>query len=137
MLVIIPCGGKKDDRPRPAINLYQGSYFKACARFALSIVKPEQIRILSAKHGLLKIEQVIEPYDLRMGQKGCITAEQVRAQAAEQNLLDERDVIIAAGSDYARVALEVWKQGEWILDGVGGMGYQIQHLNRLTKRKIL
>ena len=133
MLVIIPCGGKKAEEPKPAINLYQGSYFKACARFALSIAKPDEIRILSAKHGLLKIGQIIEPYDLRMGQRGSITADQVRKQAEDQDLLNEADVIIAAGSDYARVALEVWQHGNWILKGVGGMGYQIQHLIRLSK----
>lgn len=133
MLIIIPCGGKKADQPKPAVNLYQGSYFKACARYALSIAKPEEIRILSAKHGLLELGKVIEPYDLRMGMKGCISADRVREQAAEQNLLDETEVVVAAGSDYARVALEVWPHGDWVLKGKGGMGYQIQWLMRAAK----
>lgn len=134
MLVIIPCGGKKAAHATHAARLYQGSYFKACARYALSIAKPDQIRILSAKHGLLKLDEIIEPYDLRMGMKGCVTADQVREQAKAQNLLDEQDVTIVAGSDYAKVALAVWSQGKWILQGLGGMGYQIQWLSRMSKK---
>lgn len=130
MLVIIPCGNKKALEPKPAINLYEGSYFKACARYALSIAPLENIRILSAKHGLLKPDQIIEPYNLRLGQENAVSVEKIREQAQEQGILDEQEVIIAAGSAYARAALAVWPHGRWILDKVGGMGYQIQFLNR-------
>lgn len=39
-LVIIPCGGKKADGPRPARDLYIGSYFRACLATALAVVLP-------------------------------------------------------------------------------------------------
>ena len=132
-LIIIPCGGKKALGSMPAVRLYIGPYFKSTARYALSKAVLDDIRILSAKHGLLKLTDVIAPYNLRMGMDGCVNAELVRQQATEQNLLDIEHVEIAAGKDYANVALEVWPHALWILDGAGGIGKQMQLLGQLAK----
>ena len=83
---IIPCGAAKASAPSLAADLYTGSMFK----FALSSVRAEAeatpgdvvVLILSALHGLVALDDVVAPYDLRMGQAGSITPEALRVQAA-------------------------------------------------------
>lgn len=42
---------------------------------------PVRVLILSALHGLVELDQVVEPYDLKMGAAGSVTAQQLRDQA--------------------------------------------------------
>lgn len=128
MLVIIPCGGKKLGRPAPAVELYVGPYFKACLRYAQSLVGDYEIRILSAKYGLLLLRKVIAPYDLRMGQHGCATVAQVRRRAEEQGLLAEGTVVALGGKQYVSVVRSVWPSCLTPLEGVGGIGKQLRWL---------
>lgn len=117
----------------PAGLLYTGSYHKAALGYALAIAKPENIRILSAKYGLLALDKSVAPYDLKMGQEGSVSEDQVRQQAADQGLLDEQ-VIAVTGSKYFEVIAKVWPNAERPLAGIGGMGYQMQWLTKETKK---
>jgi uncharacterized protein DUF6884 len=54
----------------PAGRLYSGSYHLACRRAAAALTEPDGILILTALHGLLQLDRVIAPYELRMGQPG-------------------------------------------------------------------
>lgn len=109
--------------------MYTGSYHRACMRYAWSIARPEQIRILSAKYGLLQLTDVIEPYNLKMGQTGSITTVEVKKQASANGLLSE-DVIALGGHLYTNICREVWPRCLTPLASVGGMGKQIQWLAR-------
>jgi hypothetical protein len=62
-IIVIACSGKKATHPCAVKDLYQGQHFKMCLKWARSVVTDENIRVLSAKHGLLKLDDVIEPYD--------------------------------------------------------------------------
>ena len=59
--VVRRCGGKKADQPLPARQLYVGSYFRACLNTAPAITPAHRVRILSARHGLPPLEQLIAP----------------------------------------------------------------------------
>lgn len=61
-IVLISCVSKKLDRKSTAENIYTSSLFKKNLIYAKSL-KPNQIYILSAKHGLLKLTDEIEPYN--------------------------------------------------------------------------
>lgn len=86
---VIPCGGAKLAHAAPAAELYVGSMF----RHALVNVErrasmdedegrgPARVLILSALHGLVELDTVLAPYDLRMGDPGSVTAETLAAQA--------------------------------------------------------
>lgn len=65
-LAIISCGAKKKSIPSKAVDLYEGVLFKA----ALSFVKRNTLNfvIISAKHAILKPEQVVAPYEMRIDQ---------------------------------------------------------------------
>ncbi len=109
-LVIIPCGKAKLDRPASAGAMYTGGYHRACRRAADILTSPGRIRIISAKYGLISLGQLIEPYELRMGQLGSITHDQLRAQAHAEGLVDEPAVVILAGRDYATPVLRIWPE---------------------------
>lgn len=127
MIVIIPCGAKKQSVPVPAYAMYLGAYYKACLRYALSISKQDDIFILSAKHGLLALDDPIAPYNLRMGEVGSVTTQQIRDQALQRGILNEQ-VVGIGGRDYTDILCQVWADCITPLQGVGGIGKQIQWL---------
>jgi hypothetical protein len=133
-LVVIPCGGSKADKAMPAALLYVGSYFRTCYKTAVALVDlPEQIRILSAKHGLLRLDEFIAPYNLKMGDPGSVAAGRVRQQAASDGLIFVRDVVLLLPREYAKVALRIWPHAKVPLAGLHGMGEQLHRLGEIRR----
>ncbi|MFE7933395.1 DUF6884 domain-containing protein [Streptomyces sp. NPDC057456] len=132
-VVIIPCGAAKLDRSAAAGELYVGSYHRACRRAADALTATGgTVLVLSALYGLAPLERVLQPYELRMGQPGSITADRLQAQAQELGLDRAADVTVLAGVTYAAAALEIWPQASTPLAGLGGMGYQLRALAALA-----
>lgn len=133
-LVITPCGARKRPVRTRADQLYTGPYFTACMRYARALAPLDRIRILSAMHGLVPCDRQLDPYSLRFGMPGAVTVDRLRAQAAEQGLLDTTDVVILGGKDYTSRALTVWPRAQTPLAQVkGGMGNHMQALSRWTR----
>ncbi|MDN5895395.1 MAG: hypothetical protein L0H93_15395 [Nocardioides sp.] len=133
-LVIVGCGATKHPTRTSAGDMYQGNYHRACRRAAQAHTTSDRTLILSALHGLLDLDQVIDPYDLRMGECQAVAADQVRHQATARGLLDEPDVIVFGGAAYTRVVTAVWPHAHAPLAGTGGMGKQLAVLKQLTLR---
>lgn len=132
-LVIVPCGKSKAPTSSPAGEMYRGTYSRLALRAAAALTDRADIRIVSAKYGLLPLEQVIEPYELRLGQPDSTTAEHVRVQAAQQGLLDRPKVIVLAGRDYAGLVQRVWPHALAPLAGTSGIGDQQNRLARIAR----
>lgn len=81
--VVIPCGAEKLTTSAKAADMYIGSMFKDALTTARGIVSDENIFILSAKYGLVRLDQVIEPYDVKLGQPGTISKESLAGQIGE------------------------------------------------------
>jgi len=64
ILVLVSCGSEKLDRPAAAKDLYTGSLFRACRRYAER--RGDDWIITSAKHGLVDPDKVLEPYEQKM-----------------------------------------------------------------------
>lgn len=79
--VIIPCGGAKLPHRAPAAELYTGSMFRDQLRTARMLVADSDIFILSAKHGLVTLDEMLDPYDMKMTDKNCISDIEVQCQA--------------------------------------------------------
>jgi len=129
VIAIIPCGAKKRKDRSPAYAMYLGTYFKINLRYALSITNREYIFILSAKYGLLGLEDEIEPYNIKMGDPGCVSVDFVLAQARRRDLLGETAICLG-GHLYTDVMRQIWCKHVVPLDCVGRMGYQMQWLKR-------
>jgi len=71
-LIIMSCGGRKSttERPVPAGEMYCGSYHVALRRAADALTSQDitaRVLILSAFYGFVALDDLIAPYDLRMG----------------------------------------------------------------------
>ena len=87
-IVVIPCGGAKLTHPAPAAELYTGSMFQDALRTARMLTSDSDIFILSARYGLVTLDQILEPYDIKMGDAGSIHVDDVRLQADWYNIDD-------------------------------------------------
>ncbi|MGB3676067.1 MAG: DUF6884 domain-containing protein [Candidatus Nanopelagicales bacterium] len=126
-LVIVPCGAKKkDESGQRADEIYTGTYHRLALKAARRLVPADRIRILSAKYGLLRLHQYLDPYELRLGDVAAVSEKDLRAQAKMQWLQDVPNVTVLAGGDYAALSKRVWPQAKTPLAGTRGIGDQ-QH----------
>lgn len=100
-LVIITCGSRKLNRPAQARKFYTGTYFKIQLEWALSIAPASHVRIFSAKYGILKLTDMIDPYNKRITDPGAITAEELAQQLPQGAFIET-----SAGTDYAAILAE-------------------------------
>lgn len=77
--------------------------------------------ILSAKYGIIDLDQPIEPYNLRLGRPGSIAPETVRAQVASLGL-QSCQVTALAGADYVNFLRRVFADVRAPLAGSKGIG---------------
>ncbi|UXE04395.1 hypothetical protein SEA_FUNSIZED_24 [Mycobacterium phage Funsized] len=79
-LVVIPCAAAKVGHTAPARELYDSANFRHALRAAETVARETgelfgetaAVMILSAEHGLVALDDVLDPYDTKMGQRGCI-----------------------------------------------------------------
>lgn len=81
--VIIPCGAEKAAEASPARSLYTGGMFRLALQAAEALAAEEgaEVLVLSALHGLVTLDQVLAPYDCKMGDPGSVTPERLAEQA--------------------------------------------------------
>lgn len=61
-VVLISCVKSKRENRSRAADIYVSDWFRKALAYARTL-NPDQLFILSAKHGLLGLDQVIEPYE--------------------------------------------------------------------------
>lgn len=98
-IIVIPCGKKKLDHAAPAGDLYIGSQHRLARQAAdrLAFNNFGRVVILSAKHGLLDLDTVIEPYDLTVGDEGAVDKGYVARQLIA---MDARNIIALTPKGY-------------------------------------
>lgn len=118
-VVVIPCSGPKLDHAAPAGQLYTGSLHTHARRTADALTAHGgTVLVLSALHGFLPLDQVIEPYDHTWKDTGSVTVEELRAQATELGLADA-DVVLLTPGQYTQRAAAVWPQARTPLAHLG------------------
>lgn len=102
---LLGCGKQKLDHAAPAAELYCGSYFRLC-RTWLEQQGLDAWGILSAEHGLVLPEQVLEPYDVALGQldAGARRSWAISTRCQLQAQWPEARYLVLAGAPY-RAAL--------------------------------
>lgn len=81
-IVVIACGAAKLDRPAPASELYTSGHFTLMLRAARRLADTQggRVLVLSARYGLVELDTVLDPYDVKMGGAGCVTPEILAGQ---------------------------------------------------------
>ena len=131
-IILISCVSQKLPYKTSARHLYISPLFKKNLAYAQRL-NPDAIFILSAKYGLVDLDQDIEPYDLTLN---TLTADQIKmwaahvlAQLSEKADLRQDHFIFLAGQKYRKYLLPKIKSYEIPLEGLP-IGKQLQFLSK-------
>jgi hypothetical protein len=98
-------------------------------------LNPDGIYILSAKYGLLNLEQEIEPYEQTLNNMRAKKVKQWTSQVIEQirkiSSVDETEFVFLAGEKYRKYLLPHLNNVQIPLKGLR-IGEQLQRLEELT-----
>ena len=126
-MFVIPCSAGKADAPAPAAELYTSVFFRQALAAARSEVDDDAILVLSARHGLLALTDVVAPYDTKMGDAGCVDVATLAAQAIGRGLVDAEVYALLPASYFARLdeALRIFDTyATPVYEATGGIGDQ-------------
>lgn len=102
-IVLIACVSKKRRKRSKAGKLYTSTLFKLNLLYARKL-KPQNIFILSAKHGLLTLDRVVAPYDVTLNnmpvKERKAWARKVVRQIQENCDIQRDNFIFLAGERY-------------------------------------
>ena len=126
---LIPCSKSKMKAPAKARKLYTGAFFRKILRFSQEHYS--HVYILSAKYGLLDLDQIIEPYELRLDSLPIAQrkewAKMVRIQMREKKVPKKR--VFFTPVEYSR-----WFRGDNPLLGMS-IGQRLQWVNQQLRPK--
>ena len=132
---LIGCGKDKSPIRCKAEEMYIGGYFKLGLKFARKSF--EKIYILSAKYGLLELEDMIEPYNMTLNtmDNNEIYVWSKRVAEALKSKLNKDDVVtFVCGKEYYKY-LKGMLPCKYVLlfDGSGmGIGKQMAYFKRMS-----
>jgi hypothetical protein len=136
-IVLISCASKKLKKKAKVKNLYFSPLFKLNLKYAKSL-RADKIFVLSAKYGLLNLNEEIEPYNLtlnEMSEKEIKEwASKVLNQLKKEADLEKDEFIFLAGEKYRKFLLPDIKNYKTPTKGMG-IGKQLQFLKQKTNNK--
>lgn len=135
---IIPCGGAKLETASKARDLYVGQMFRNTIAAALAQCEAgDEVLILSAKHGLVRLDDVLDPYEQTIDKPGAISADAVAEQALALGIDWDADVYAFLPKAYFRLLDSALRSFDCFPHQVyeasdGGIGEQ-RRVNRLVQ----
>lgn len=135
-VVLLSCASQKLSRCAKAKDLYISTLFKLSLKYANNLRPgPDSIYILSAKYGLLDLDQEIDPYEKTLNDM-CASeikewARSVLSQLRKIASLEDDEFIFLVGHKYRKYLLPHLKNTIVPLK-VLRIGEQIQRLKELT-----
>lgn len=131
-IILISCVSQKLPYKASARHLYVSPLFKKNLAYAQSL-DPDSIYVLSAKYGLVDLDQEIEPYDLTLNNMTAyqikIWAAHVLIQLSKKADLGQDHFIFLAGQKYRKYLLPKLHSYEIPLEGLP-IGKQLQFLTK-------
>jgi hypothetical protein len=129
-IVLISCTSKKLPNKAKAEDLYLSPLFKLSLQYAYSL-EPDAIFVLSAKHGLIDLEEELEPYDLTLNDMRAKDVRRWASRVLDQlrsvaDLGTDR-IVFLAGERYRKYLLPSISHYEVPLGGLG-IGEQLRFL---------
>lgn len=109
-IALIACVKEKVDYAAPAREMYRSSLFESWIKDALDIQKVDRYFIVSGKYGLLKPDEIIEPYDLNLNNQSESYknewSKKVLKRLSEFCDLEQDEFIIYTNSTYYTPVIE-------------------------------
>ena len=129
-IVFISCVSKKLKNEAKAEDLYISDLFKKNLAYS-KIINPDETYILSAKHGLLKLDDKITPYDVTLNRMKATEkkewASKVINQLKSLEDIENTNFIFLAGENYRKYLIPKIKYYEVPMKGLG-IGKQLKYL---------
>ena len=133
-IILISCASKKQTQKAKAKELYISDLFQKNLNYARSI-SPDKIFILSAKYGLIGLEEEIEPYNLTLNTMSSEEvkrwAESVLSELQIVSNLKEDEFMFLAGERYREFLVPHIKKYKIPMQGLG-IGKQLKWLTENT-----
>ncbi|MGE7473353.1 DUF6884 domain-containing protein [Bosea sp. NPDC003192] len=109
--IVIGCSGEKRREAAPAKKLYTSRRFKASIALADALAAPHAV--LSAKHGIVASETLLEPYDLHLSALSGTEQDAWARQALEQLRAHAcgRNITLLASSEYVDPLVKINNNG--------------------------
>lgn len=141
MIGLVSCSATKLGTPAPAGLLYCSPLFRLS--LAHAVQRCATVYVLSALHGLVALDAVLEPYEHRMPsakRERQRWAAGVSSSIVKRHPRDER-VMLLAGQDYAAPLVAALRWEGWtgdIVQPLKGMqiGQRLAHLKQLDNEGI-
>lgn len=136
MIVFIQCVGAKKQYSCKAQNMYISPYFRKSLKYAKQL-KPDKILILSAKYGVLTLNQIIKPYNntlLKMSKhKQKVWSLMCIKQLMQMNIDFNEKAIFLTGKTYHRYISPYFKNKEMPFQNIGktGLGPILNYLDEM------
>jgi len=135
-IVLISCVKTKLDHPAKAEHLYISDLFTKNLDYAKKL-KPDHIFILSAKYGLLRLNDKIAPYEKTLNQMPVherrAWSDSVISELRKYADLEQDEFIILAGEKYREFLIPHIKKYKIPFQGLS-FGNQLKALNKLINR---
>lgn len=130
-IVLISCVSKKRSQKSIASDLYISALFKKNLQYAKHL-QPDKIFILSAKYGLVELDEEIEPYDQTLNTMSSLSvrqwAKKVLAQLNKKTNIREDQFIFLAGARYRKYLIPQLRNIKVPLEGLR-IGEQLKRLS--------
>lgn len=105
-LLIMSCGKAKSEKPGKAIDVYTGPNFQMVKKY-LKTNNGLDVKIISAKYGIIDYKDRIFPYELKMSEKSATIYRQIGKQFSHDGFGSYRDIFIVGGEIYQSVFPEI------------------------------
>lgn len=139
-IALIGCTSKKQDHSCSAIEMYtKSNYFNLKLKYCEKI-DVDEIFILSAKYGLLKSDEMIDPYDLNLKNTNVEYkikwSKNVLHDLKENCDIKNDNFIILAGNNYTQYLLKHLNNYYNPVTGLG-IGKQLNYFNIVSKDNMI
>lgn len=145
-ICLISCVSQKEPRATKCKDLYISPLFKKTWQYAVEMEQPSGIYILSALHGLVRYDTILEPYDKTLldmtKEESIIWAEKVKGQIRDtfqkdgRTLKDFEFVVFAGKAYYQHLKTFLDTETNWSLPlGSLPIGKRLGVLTRALKTK--
>ena len=133
-IVLLMCGKNKLSQKAKAKDLYTSPRFQKSIEYAIKITDYSNIYVLSAKHGLLGLEQEIDPYDksiyeMSVQEKKAWADTVIKSLSNISNLREDKYIFLT-DDDYSEYLLPFLVYYELPLKGI----MQDEHIIFFNKR---
>jgi hypothetical protein len=110
---LVSCSSQKLERPAIARRLYSSPLFQKSLEYAER--RCMAVYILSAAHGLVGVDDFIEPYNRRLGTKAerAQWGKRVVGELFQRDVKHHEDLFVLAGEDYAGPLRSALRDVNW------------------------